>query len=182
RFSDWLTLNRRNILMIGLPLLAVLIIISKLKARRKWPGRRIYKNYTPANISYIGNRLKSGDRSSNRRIKGSRKAGSASAPAATEPKRKSFEQSTEHWNKLYAIKTPEAGEPDLAEEKQPQKEEKSKTAGKPAAEAEQKRCRKCEQTKPLSDFHKDKSTKDGLARWCKECKKQYRKKRAAKKD
>jgi hypothetical protein len=34
----------------------------------------------------------------------------------------------------------------------------------------QKLCRKCKKQKPESDFHKDKSCKDGLARWCKECK------------
>jgi hypothetical protein len=34
----------------------------------------------------------------------------------------------------------------------------------------QKLCSKCKQQKAESDFHKDRSCKDGLARWCKECK------------
>jgi hypothetical protein len=34
----------------------------------------------------------------------------------------------------------------------------------------QKLCRKCKKQKVESDFHRDRSCKDGLARWCKECK------------
>ncbi|MHC4556128.1 MAG: hypothetical protein ACYTFW_05425 [Planctomycetota bacterium] len=45
----------------------------------------------------------------------------------------------------------------------------------------QKLCSKCKQQKAESDFHKNRSCKDGLARWCKECKakatREYRKKR-----
>ena len=37
-----------------------------------------------------------------------------------------------------------------------------------------KQCSKCEEIKPKSDFHKDKSTKDGLHFWCKPCKKGVR--------
>jgi hypothetical protein len=33
-----------------------------------------------------------------------------------------------------------------------------------------KRCSKCGETKPVAAFGKDKSTKDGLALWCKDCK------------
>ena len=44
-----------------------------------------------------------------------------------------------------------------------------------------KLCNKCKQQKTDSDFHKDRSCKDGLARWCKECKakaaREYRKRR-----
>ena len=46
-----------------------------------------------------------------------------------------------------------------------------------------KLCLKCNQQKAKSDYYKDRSCKDGLARWCKECKakagKKYRKKRMA---
>jgi hypothetical protein len=34
-------------------------------------------------------------------------------------------------------------------------------------------CKKCDTPKDLSQFHKDKTSKDGLYRWCKECKKNY---------
>jgi len=48
--------------------------------------------------------------------------------------------------------------------------------------ARQKLCRKCKKQKAESDFHKDRSCKDGLARWCKECRakaaREYRKKQA----
>lgn len=32
-----------------------------------------------------------------------------------------------------------------------------------------KTCNKCHKTKPLEDFHNNKTTKDGRAYWCKEC-------------
>jgi len=35
---------------------------------------------------------------------------------------------------------------------------------------EQKQCRKCKQRKARSEFHKNASSSDGLARWCKVCK------------
>lgn len=37
-----------------------------------------------------------------------------------------------------------------------------------------KTCRKCEEQKPISAFSKDKSRKDGLQVYCKDCRKQYR--------
>jgi hypothetical protein len=37
-------------------------------------------------------------------------------------------------------------------------------------ETEQKQCRKCKQKKARSEFHKNASSSDGLARWCKSCK------------
>ena len=47
-----------------------------------------------------------------------------------------------------------------------------------------KLCLKCKKQKARNDFHKDKSCKDGLARWCKECKakaaRKYRKKKRVK--
>lgn len=46
----------------------------------------------------------------------------------------------------------------------------------------QKRCRKCKKQKPLTEFHRNASSHDGLARWCKACKtkaaKESRKKRS----
>lgn len=32
-----------------------------------------------------------------------------------------------------------------------------------------KRCTKCGETKPLAEYHRDASTSDGHARWCKAC-------------
>ena len=37
----------------------------------------------------------------------------------------------------------------------------------------QKQCDKCRQFKPLSEFHKNMACKDGLAHYCKNCKKEY---------
>jgi hypothetical protein len=52
--------------------------------------------------------------------------------------------------------------------------------------AKQKLCRKCKKQKAESDFHRDRSCKDGLARWCKQCKakaaREYRKRQAARKN
>ena len=36
-----------------------------------------------------------------------------------------------------------------------------------------KHCNKCSRNLPLSEFHKDKTNKDGLNRWCMDCKKQH---------
>ncbi len=51
------------------------------------------------------------------------------------------------------------------------------------AETEQKQCRKCKQQKARNEFHKNASSNDGLARWCKACKteaeREYRKRRAS---
>lgn len=41
-------------------------------------------------------------------------------------------------------------------------------------EVKTKRCYRCKREKELSDFGKNRSRKDGLATWCKECQKQYR--------
>ena len=38
---------------------------------------------------------------------------------------------------------------------------------------ETKQCTSCGETKPLSEFHKSKSNKDGLVYWCKHCVKTY---------
>ena len=180
RLSAWLSQNRRNILIICLPALAVLIVISKLQARRNRPGRRVYANHVPANISYIGNRLNG----NNRAVKNSKNGRSASA--AENPKRKSFEQSTEHWKEKHAGHTPAAGKSFQISEKWPQRKDKSEDGDRIIAKAEQKECRKCGELKAHSDFHKDKSCKDGLARWCKECKaksaRKNRKKRTAEKN
>ena len=35
---------------------------------------------------------------------------------------------------------------------------------------DQKQCRKCKKRKPLTEFHRNASSHDGLARWCKACK------------
>lgn len=42
---------------------------------------------------------------------------------------------------------------------------------KPIAEVvmETKRCPKCQETKPIEEFNKDKTTKDGYYCWCREC-------------
>jgi len=68
--SSWLSQNRRNILVICLPALAVLIFISKLQARRKRPGRRVYTNHVPESTSYIGSKL-NGSKENNRAIEDS---------------------------------------------------------------------------------------------------------------
>jgi hypothetical protein len=165
--SDWLSENRRNVLMIGLPVLAVLLIIMKLQRRIK-PIRRIYANYAPASSSFIGAKL-NGDRKTGR-------------PASTvaNPKWKSFEQSTEHWKKN-AVKSPAERKPVETKEKWPPQKDKPAAGDVAVAKVEKKQCGKCKQFKPHSEFYKNKSTKDGLARWCKQCKKEYRRKRAAEK-
>lgn len=180
RLSSWLSQNRRNFLVICLPALAVLIFISKLQGRRKRPGRRVYTNHALANTSYIGNRLNG----NNRAVKNSKKGSSASA-AAENPKRKSFEQSTEHWKEKHVGHATSANKPFQTSDKWPQRKDKFDDDDHVVTKTEQKQCRKCEELKDHSDFHKDKSCKDGLARWCKECKaksaRENRKKRAAKK-
>ena len=179
RLSAWLSLNRRNILLIGLPILAVLIIISKLQKMKIRPGRRVYTSYIPANSSFIGAKLAGGNEKKVP-VKGSKKGHSASV-AVAKPKRKSFSQTTDHWREKHFGNAPVAEKQSQASDKWPQQENKSGPGGTVAAELEKKQCGRCKQFKPHSDFYKNKSTKDGLARWCKECKKQYRKKRAAEK-
>lgn len=41
-------------------------------------------------------------------------------------------------------------------------------------DATEKRCSKCGCVKPLELFHRELSTEDGRARWCKECKREHR--------
>ena len=97
RLSSWLSQNQRYFLMIGLPILAVLIFISKLQGRRKRPGRRVYTNHVPESSSFIGVRL-NGSNKNSRAVEDS-KNGRSAFTAAGNPKRKSFRQSTEHWKK-----------------------------------------------------------------------------------
>ena len=186
RLSAWLTQNRRNILMIGLPTLAVLIFISKLQGRRKRPGRRVYRNHVPANTSYIGSRL-NGNGENSRAVKKSKNR--RSAPAAVEkPERKSFTQSTEHWKEKHSGHVPADVKPKpfQTSEKWPQRKDKFEDENPAVTKDGQKQCSKCKEFKDLSDFHKDKSCKDGLASWCKDCKaiaaRENRKKRAAEKN
>jgi hypothetical protein len=149
--SAWLTENRREILMIGLPLLAVLVIITKLQGRKKRPGRRVYENPALASSSsFIGARLNEGNGNGN--SKNGRPASAAANPAF-----KPFET-----NELW-----------------PGRKDKFEEGDSVSARAGRKQCGKCKELKPLSDFYKNKSTKDGLARWCKECKRQYSKNRTA---
>ena len=178
RLSDWLSENRGNVLLIGLPVLAVLVLIMKLQGIRKRPGRRIYANYAPANSSFIGAQLAGGN-ANNRAVKDSR-YGSSTLAAAAKSKRKSFEQSTEHWKKN-AVKSSAERKPVETKEKWPQRKDKHRAGDSSITKAGQKRCSRCKELKSHSDFHKDKSCKDGLARWCKQCKKEYRQKRAAQK-
>lgn len=60
---------------------------------------------------------------------------------------------------------PEAEAP-APEETEPEHKDQPRVS----AEPEQKLCRKCKQQKARSEFHKNASSNDGLARWCKECK------------
>ena len=156
------------------PVLAVLVIIMKLQEIRRRPGRRVYANYVPSSSSFIGEKLASSDKA----VKGSKKGRLAFA-AAAKPERKSFSQSTEHWKEKHANHTPNADKSSRTSEKWPQGKDKSGAGKSVVAKADQKLCRKCEETKPHSDFYKNKSSKDGLASWCKDCKKEYSKKRAA---
>lgn len=57
----------------------------------------------------------------------------------------------------------EAGEPPGKEQSLPGESEQTE-------QADQKQCRKCKKYKPLTEFHKNASSHDGLARWCKSCK------------
>jgi hypothetical protein len=69
---------------------------------------------------------------------------------------------------------------EAAAKESPRKEE---SRPKAAEKANQKQCHKCKKYKPLTEFHKNASSHDGLARWCKSCKtkaaKESRRKRAA---
>ncbi len=69
-----------------------------------------------------------------------------------------------------------------AKEKEPPRKEQVRP--KATEKKDQKQCRRCKKHKPLTEFHKNASSHDGLARWCKTCKtkaaKESRKKRASK--
>jgi hypothetical protein len=106
--QDW-----RNVLIIGLSALVVLVLISRVRAIRSRPGRKVHKNRVPANSSFIGSRLNEGG-GNNQTVKGSKNGGSAST-VASNPKRKSFEQPTghwmEHWKKKHASKVASKDKP-----------------------------------------------------------------------
>jgi hypothetical protein len=176
RVSDWLAANRANILMVGLPLLAVLMIIAKFQARKRRPGTRVYANPALASSSFVGARL-DGRTQARGKSKGSHKRRPAPAAEAA-PRQRGFTQSLEHWRK-HAVNAPAAARPFDTNESRPQRKDKFETAAEPAVEAEKKQCGKCKEFKPLTEFYKNKSTSDGLARWCKECKKQYRREHKA---
>lgn len=180
RLSDWLSANRRNILLIGLPVLAVLVIIMKLQKVRIRPGRRVYANYAPMSSSSIGARL-ANDNQKGRTIKVLKKSHAPSAVEAN-PKRKSFSQVTDHWKEKHFGHTFDTAEKSPTKEKWPPQKERSEAGDTAVAKVEKKQCGKCKQLKPLSEFYKNKSTKDGLARWCKQCKKEYRQKRSSEKE
>jgi hypothetical protein len=172
QLSGWLEANRRNILMIGLPILAVLIIISRFQAGKRKPGRRVYVNPALAgSSSFIGARL-AGGRKPKRRDKFSKIRGPA--PVAPSPKQGGFTQSMEHWKKN-SVKSHSSGKPFETSKIRPQRKDKFETADTDVAEDRRKQCSKCKKLKPFSEFYKNKSTNDGLARWCKECKSEYRK-------
>ncbi|UCF14432.1 MAG: hypothetical protein JSW59_13545 [Phycisphaerales bacterium] len=65
----------------------------------------------------------------------------------------------------------------------PRKEASRPREADKGEKVDQKQCRKCKKHKPLTEFHKNASSHDGLARWCKSCKtraaKESRQKRAA---
>ncbi len=69
-----------------------------------------------------------------------------------------------------------------AEAKEPPTARKESIAPETSEKKDQKQCRKCRKHKPLTEFHKNASSHDGLARWCKKCKtkaaKEARQKRA----
>jgi hypothetical protein len=172
QLSDWLAANRANILMVGLPILAVLMLIAKFQARKRRPGTRVYSNPAIVSSSFIGAKLSAG-RPGGKRHKDSHKLRPAPVPAAN-PGQKGFTQSLEHWRK-HAINAPAAGKPFETSEAVPQRKDKFEDTGVPAGEVEKKLCGRCRELKPVTEFYKNKSTSDGLARWCKQCKQQYRK-------
>lgn len=47
---------------------------------------------------------------------------------------------------------------------------KAESPAQAVKKTDQKQCRKCKKNKPLTEFHKNASSHDGLARWCKVCK------------
>ena len=79
------------------------------------------------------------------------------------------------------IDRPAADKTAEAELKEPAR--KAESRPKEAEKTDQKQCRRCKKRKPLTEFHKNASSHDGLARWCKTCKtkaaKESRQKRAS---
>ncbi|MHC4582092.1 MAG: hypothetical protein ACYS14_11600 [Planctomycetota bacterium] len=75
----------------------------------------------------------------------------------------------------------QAAKPELPgrQEIDPGREDKHRVV----VETEQKQCRRCKQKKARDQFHKNASSSDGLARWCKACKaeaaKEYRRRASA---
>lgn len=68
----------------------------------------------------------------------------------------------------------------ISKERSQRKTEKDDSPYVNNKKVRKKLCLQCKKKKAKNEFHKDRSTKDGLARWCKECKadaaKKYRKK------
>lgn len=177
RLSDWLGENRRNVLMVGLPVLGVLVIIMKLQGLKRRPGRRVYANPALANGSFIGANLV-GNHEKKRRHKVFKRGHSIPA-AESKPKRKGFEQKTDHWREKHFGHSNHAGKKPNTSEVRPQRKEESETDAGTVTKTEKKECTRCKKLKPHSEFYKNRSTRDGLARWCKQCKAEYRKQRAA---
>ena len=103
-FSTWLSENRgiyyifyfcHFYMMIGLPALALLIIISELREKRKRPGKMVYTNQVPTNSSIFGAKL-NGSNKNNVAVEDS---GDGRLPSAKvgNLKLKGFEKSTKHW-------------------------------------------------------------------------------------
>jgi hypothetical protein len=103
-FSAWLPENRgiyyifyfcHFYMMIGLPALALLIIISRVRERRKRPGKMVYTNQVPTNSSIFGAKL-NGSNKNNVAVEDS---GDGRLPSAKvgNLKLKGFEKSTKHW-------------------------------------------------------------------------------------
>ena len=92
----------------------------------------------------------------------------------------------EEVSKQQAGDVPAAGKPLQKDRERPRGSLKYEESHRVLGQVKQKLCRKCEKWKAESEFHKNKSCKDGLARWCKECKakaaKDYRKRRKAMKN
>ena len=87
------------------------------------------------------------------------------SPQVIEPKR------AEERRKPRTDKPPVAKGSVERKRKRPQRDTKKDVSPRvKKRKARQKLCLKCKKQKARSDFHKDRSCKDGLARWCKECK------------
>jgi FtsZ-interacting cell division protein ZipA len=95
----------------------------------------------------------------------------------TKPKR------TEERPRQQADEVPAAGEPSQRKRKWPHRDYKYEDCHRVIGEVKEKLCRRCEKWHAESNFHKNRSCKDNLASWCKECKakaaKEYRRKRTA---